>query len=146
MQNDYHTVYFHFCLADIKHCLLVGKTYTLGRRDCDITIEGDPAISRKHGQIILEHPEANLVTLVVNNHHVSVCFLPYWQSYPDKLPRIGHMAITNCPFNLPRCGQLLQQKHRNNFTFLCVVRFTDSNRPSQSVSLIYELVWHAGIR
>ena len=40
-----------------------------------------------------------------------------------------HIAITNCPFgfafnHLPRCGQLLRQKHRNNFTWRLYASFS----------------------
>ena len=43
----------------------------------------------------------------------------------SKLSVIRHIAIKNCPLrfafsHLPRCGQLMRQKHRNNFTWnLC---------------------------
>ena len=50
--------------------------------------------------------------------------------------------------HLPRCWQLLRQKHRNNLHEICVqvfLRFSDSSKPSQSVSLIYESAWLAGI-
>ena len=67
---------------------------------------------------------------------------------------IHHIAITICPFrfafsHLPRCGQLFQQKHRNNLTSnFCAnfLRFSDSSKPSQSESLIYEFAWLAGFR
>ena len=60
---------------------------------------------------------------------------------------IRHIAITNCPFrfafsHLPKCGQLLRQKGRKTLHEICVqgfLKFSDSNKPSQSVSLIYEL-------
>ena len=67
---------------------------------------------------------------------------------------IRHIAITICPFRFafsqrPRCGQLLRQKHGNDFTCLCAcfsipARFSDSSKSSQSVSLFYE--WLAGFR
>ena len=64
---------------------------------------------------------------------------------------IQNIAITNCLFrfpfsHLPRCRQLLRLKDRKNFTGnLCArFRFSDSNKPSQSVLLIYKFVWHAG--
>ena len=42
---------------------------------------------------------------------------------------IRHIAITICPFrfafsHLPRCGQLLQQKDRKNFTWNLCARFS----------------------
>ena len=65
---------------------------------------------------------------------------------------IRHITITNCPFRFafshqPRRGQLLRQKHRNNFTWnwcASFLRFSDSSKQSQSVSLIYKLAWLAG--
>ena len=62
---------------------------------------------------------------------------------------IRRVAITNCPFrfafsHLPGCGQLLRQKDRKKTLYeICVqdfLRFSDSNKPSQPVSLIYESV------
>ena len=42
---------------------------------------------------------------------------------------IRHIAITNCPFrfafsHLPKCGQLLRQKDRNNFAWNLCARFS----------------------
>ena len=42
---------------------------------------------------------------------------------------IHHIAITNCPFrfafsHLPKCGQLLRQKGRKNFTWNLCARFS----------------------
>ena len=74
--------------------------------------------------------------------HINLSFFPFircshnliykksmWHmcsSNKTSLCLIRHIAITICPFmfafsHLPRCGQLLQQKHRNNLTwnFLC---------------------------
>ena len=67
---------------------------------------------------------------------------------------IRHIAITICPFrfafsHLPRCGKLFRQKYSNNFTWNFVqvfLRFFDSSKPSQSVSLIYKFAWLAGFR
>ena len=71
----------------------------------------------------------------------------------QKIRIICHIAITNCPFrfefsHLPRCGQLLRQKHRNKLHEIFVqvfLRFSDSSKPGQSLSLIYGLAWLAGI-
>ncbi|KAK3083896.1 hypothetical protein FSP39_004849 [Pinctada imbricata] len=57
-------------MYDVKYSLLTGKVYTVGRKDCDIVVEGDAAISRKHAEIVLDHPEANL-------------------NRPDKLPTVN---------------------------------------------------------
>ena len=67
---------------------------------------------------------------------------------------IRHIAITNCPFrfafsHLPRCGQLLRQKTETSLHETCLqvfLRYSDSSKPIQSISLIYELTWLAGIR
>ena len=104
-----------------------------------------------------------LVTLPVRWYSGSFSWVRMWwckfaicanpRSQPSTLhlygfsPAIRHIAITNCPFrfafsHLPRCVQLLRQKHRNNFTWHLCARFfhiSDSNKPSQSVQLIYEL-------
>ncbi|KAL5004153.1 hypothetical protein ScPMuIL_017609 [Solemya velum] len=46
--------------TDRKHVLLVGKEYVVGRKDCDIQVEGDKAVSRRHSLLTVTHPEANL--------------------------------------------------------------------------------------
>lgn len=38
------------------------KSYVVGRRDCDILVQGDPTVSRKHAELTMSHPETNLVT------------------------------------------------------------------------------------
>ena len=48
---------------------------------------------------------------------------------PTNIDAIRHIAITICPFrfafsHLPKCGQLLRQKHRNNFTWSLCARFS----------------------
>ena len=48
---------------------------------------------------------------------------------PIIISKIRHIAITNCPFrfafsHLPRCGQLLRQKDRKNFTWNSCASFS----------------------
>ena len=67
-----------------------------------------------------------------------------------------HIAIMNCPFrfafsHLPRCWQLLTQKHRNNFAWYLCASFSyiflfHSSKRNQSISLIYEFTRLARIR
>lgn len=47
--------------SSLKIALLVGKEYVLGRRDCDILIENDPSVSRKHAILQVMHPQTNLI-------------------------------------------------------------------------------------
>ena len=35
----------------------------VGRRDCAILLGGDPTVSRKHAELTMSHPEANLVII-----------------------------------------------------------------------------------
>ena len=49
--------------ADSKFILLVGREYTIGRRDADIVAPNDMSISRKHAVIRVVHPESNIVSL-----------------------------------------------------------------------------------
>ncbi|XP_076437770.1 uncharacterized protein LOC143276963 [Babylonia areolata] len=46
--------------VDRKFLLLPGKQYVLGRRDCDIVIENDQSVSRKHAILSVQHPDANV--------------------------------------------------------------------------------------
>ena len=48
---------------DRKFVILPGKDYVLGRRDCDIVIENDPSVSRKHAILKVMHPEANVANV-----------------------------------------------------------------------------------
>lgn len=48
---------------DVKYVILGGKTYVVGRRDCDILIPGDATVSRKHAELIVTHPESNLTNV-----------------------------------------------------------------------------------
>ena len=57
--------------------------------------------------------------------------LSYYMNSPSSFTfsLIRHIAITICPFrfafsHLPRCGQLLQQKDRKNFTWNLCARFS----------------------
>ncbi|XP_033747756.1 nibrin-like [Pecten maximus] len=45
---------------DVQHVLLVGKSYIVGRKDCEILVENDAAVSRKHAELTVTHPEVNL--------------------------------------------------------------------------------------
>ena len=45
---------------DRKLIVLPGKEYVLGRRDCDIVIENDQSVSRKHAILKVTHSEANV--------------------------------------------------------------------------------------
>lgn len=53
------------CVADEgrKFVILPGKEYVLGRRDCDIVIENDQSVSRKHASLQVIHPESNVTNL-----------------------------------------------------------------------------------
>ena len=48
--------------TDHRVVILGGKQYLVGRRDCDILVANDATVSRKHAEISMTHPEANLVT------------------------------------------------------------------------------------
>lgn len=48
---------------DRKFIVLPGKDYVLGRRDCDIVIENDQSVSRKHAILTVAHPEANVANV-----------------------------------------------------------------------------------
>ncbi|XP_052229867.1 nibrin-like isoform X4 [Dreissena polymorpha] len=43
--------------------ILGGKQYLVGRRDCDILVANDATVSRKHAEISMTHPEANLASV-----------------------------------------------------------------------------------
>lgn len=58
-----------------KILLLPGREYVLGRRECDIIIENDPSVSRKHAILKVAHPEANV-------------------QHPDKLPVLTFKDIS----------------------------------------------------
>ncbi|XP_046549525.1 LOW QUALITY PROTEIN: nibrin-like [Haliotis rubra] len=45
---------------DLKYVLLVGREYSVGRKDCDILLTTDPTVSRKHSVLQLTHAESNL--------------------------------------------------------------------------------------
>lgn len=45
--------------GDCYH-LLVGQTYSVGRKDTDILIKDDPSISRKHALLTVTYPEENM--------------------------------------------------------------------------------------
>ncbi|XP_067651141.1 nibrin-like [Haliotis asinina] len=45
---------------DVKYVLLVGREYSVGRKDCDILLTTDPTVSRKHSVLQLTHAESNL--------------------------------------------------------------------------------------
>ncbi|OWF40288.1 Nibrin [Mizuhopecten yessoensis] len=45
---------------DKRYVLLVGKSYIVGRKDCEILVENDAAVSRKHAELTVTHPETNL--------------------------------------------------------------------------------------
>ena len=53
------------CTADEdrKFIVLPGKDYVVGRRDCDIVIENDQSVSRKHATLRVTHPEANIANV-----------------------------------------------------------------------------------
>ena len=51
-----------YLILDVKYTLLIGHTYLIGRKDCDVLLSGDTAVSRKHAQIELVHPETNIVS------------------------------------------------------------------------------------
>ena len=67
-----------------------------------------------------------------NANMVNIVKTPY-RSY--------EFSVHICFSHKPRWGQLLRQKHRNNFTWIYVqfFFFFCSSKQSQSVSLIYEL-------
>ncbi|XP_063396332.1 nibrin-like [Mytilus trossulus] len=45
---------------DVKYTLLTKHTYLIGRKNCDILIAGDAAVSRNHAQIELVHKETDI--------------------------------------------------------------------------------------
>lgn len=45
---------------DVKYTLLTGHTYLIGRKNCDILIAGDAAVSRNHAEIKLVHKETDI--------------------------------------------------------------------------------------
>jgi hypothetical protein len=52
-----------YLILDVKYTLLIGHSYLIGRKNCDVLLSGDAAlaVSRKHAQIELVHPETNIV-------------------------------------------------------------------------------------
>ncbi len=57
--------------ADNKYGFLVGHEYSVGRKDCDILVESDMSISRKHATLKVTHEEANLVgTVTVHDFYI----------------------------------------------------------------------------
>ena len=53
-------------VSDKRYVLLGGKSYVVGRRDCDILLAGDPTVSRKHAELTMSHTEANLVRICIS--------------------------------------------------------------------------------
>ena len=45
--------------------IVSGKDYVIGRKGCDIVIDGDKSISRKHGTLRMTHHEENLVCCLI---------------------------------------------------------------------------------
>ncbi|XP_052229879.1 nibrin-like isoform X6 [Dreissena polymorpha] len=53
----------HSTFSDHRVVILGGKQYLVGRRDCDILVANDATVSRKHAEISMTHPEANLASV-----------------------------------------------------------------------------------
>lgn len=54
---------YPICFTDLsqKYKLLTNKVYVVGRKEADIILSNDPAISRKHATIIVNHDENDVV-------------------------------------------------------------------------------------
>ncbi|XP_069135203.1 nibrin-like [Argopecten irradians] len=50
---------------DLRYALLVGKTYIAGRKDCEILVENDAAVSRRHAEMTIAHQDGNLNKLTI---------------------------------------------------------------------------------
>lgn len=55
-----------FLFPDIKYVFICGKEYVVGRKDCDIVITGDAAVSRKHAILHVTHSDAHLVITLLD--------------------------------------------------------------------------------
>ncbi|KAK6177872.1 hypothetical protein SNE40_012747 [Patella caerulea] len=46
--------------SDERYVFLCGKEYVFGRKDCDVILTGDPAVSRRHATIQINHSDSSL--------------------------------------------------------------------------------------
>ncbi|XP_070574987.1 nibrin-like isoform X2 [Ptychodera flava] len=91
--------------ADQTYYLAVGKDHVVGRKDCDILIQNDQSISRKHSILSVSHPESNL---------------PQPQTLPDLTLKDSSKYGTFINGNKAEVGSSIHLKHGDQIMFGCL--------------------------
>ena len=86
--------------------MLGGKVYLVGRKECDILVPTDATVSRKHAEITVTHPDANLVSL--DNVYIKTTYLVLTKNGSNldflvKIVEVNEGRIFNEQFSLTFC-------------------------------------------